>query len=82
MITGIIAGGIIGLNEETDSFGGPLRPPRTSGQKAFGDIAGLIILGAPIGGLIGSFKIKIPINGNIERFNKNKNRLKRYLNTK
>jgi hypothetical protein len=75
-ITGLVAGGLIGLIDGDD-------PPGTwfalrAEEKAI--IAGvpLAVCGAGIGAIIGSVKIKIPINGSSEKYRKNKSSLRRY----
>ena len=34
--------------------------------------------GTVLGGLVGSIRIRIPINGSMDKFNRSKNRLKKY----
>lgn len=50
----------------------------TAGEKALFNGTLCTIPGAIIGALIGGIKIKIPINGSIQTFNKNKERLRKY----
>lgn len=59
-------------------------PPSGSGMHfsqaecaGIGAVTGSI-LGVPVGGLTGLIKIKIPINGNIDTFNQNRIKLKKY----
>ncbi len=74
---GFALGGIIGLASGDDPDDCVFFCA-SAGEKAL--IAGipLSITGAGLGALIGSFKIKIPINGNISNFNKNKQKLRKY----
>jgi len=74
---GFALGGIIGLASGDDD------PNNcffclSAGDKAL--LAGipLSIVGAGLGALIGSLKVKIPINGNISNFNRNKSKLRKY----
>jgi hypothetical protein len=73
--TGFGAGGLIGLISGDD-------PPGffsfSAGEKALLLGFSLAVGGAGIGTLDASLKIKIPINGSIQTFNKNKERLKKY----
>ena len=80
-VTGFAVGGLIGLISGND-------PPcdsqsficlrYTAGEKAL--LAGIPLSagGAGIGALIGSIKVQIPINGNINNYTKNKNKLTEY----
>jgi hypothetical protein len=74
-LTGFVAGGLAGLISGDD-------PPGflsfTAGEKALLYGLGFGVGGAGIGALEGLVKIKIPINGSLENFNRNKIRLKRY----
>lgn len=75
-LSGFIAGGAIGLisgDDPPDSF-----LPFTAGAKAMITGVLLSVAGADIGGVIGSFKVKIPINGSIDNYNRNKNKLRGY----
>ena len=80
-VSGFAVGGLIGLISGNDP---PCDPHSiicirfTAGEKAL--IAGipLSVGGAGIGALIGSIKVQIPINGNINDYNKNKNKLREY----
>jgi hypothetical protein len=47
-------------------------------EKALISGVPLAVGGAGIGALIGSIKIKIPINGSINSYNRNKNKLGEY----
>lgn len=72
-ITGVLIGIISGDdNPEEVVF------PTSAGQKALSGGIFLAIGGAGIGALVGSIKIKIPINGNPGNFNRSKSRLKKY----
>jgi len=80
-ITGFIVGGLIGFisgNDPPCPQGSWICFRFTAGEKAL--LAGipLSIGGAGIGALIGSVKIKIPISGSIDNYNKNKNTLTKY----
>lgn len=80
-VSGFVLGGLIGLISGDD-------PPCTSGslicfrftaeEKALGTGVPLAVGGAGIGSLIGSIKVKIPINGSINSYNRNKNKLREY----
>jgi len=82
-ITGFAVGGLIGLISGDD-------PPCTAGlacifypslsaeEKALMAGVPLAVGGAGIGALIGSIKVKIPINGSINSYNRNKNKLGEY----
>lgn len=73
--TGFIAGGLTGLISGDD-------PPGlfsfSAEEKALLFGCGIAAVGAGAGALEGLVKIKIPINGNIDNFNRNKNKLKKY----
>jgi len=80
-MAGMAAGGLIGLISGDD----PPCPQGsfvcfrfTAGEKAL--IAGipLAACGVGVGAAIGSIKVRIPINGNIDNYNKSKSRLKEY----
>ena len=49
----------------------------TAEQKAIIDGVGLGVIGALTGAIVGSIKIKIPINGSIENYNRKKKKLGR-----
>ncbi len=70
-ISGFVVGGLIGLIAGDDWY-------MNAEGKAI--IVGLpfAVAGAGIGSLVGSAKITIPINGSIMKYNRNKNKLKRY----
>jgi hypothetical protein len=73
--TGFIAGGLIGLISGDDptgffSFSAEEKALLFGGSMAAG--------GAAIGALDGLVQIKIPINGSMENFKRNKSKLKRY----
>lgn len=75
-LSGFVVGGAIGLISGAD-------PPDsffrfTAGENAILNGILLAFVGADIGGVIGSFKVKIPINGSINNYNRNKNRLRGY----
>ncbi len=75
-ITGFAVGCFIGLIDGDD-------PPNTflgmtAEEKALFAGVPLAVGGAGIGALIGSIKVKIPINGSINSYNRNKNKLGEY----
>jgi len=78
-ITGFAVGGLIGLISGDD-------PPCTgwfcwryeAEEKALMAGAGLAVVGVGMGALIGSIKVEIPINGSIDSYNRNKNKLREY----
>jgi hypothetical protein len=74
-LTGFLAGTVIGIISGDD-------PPGilsfTAGEKAMVYGSMLAAGCAGIGALEASIKIKIPINGSLEKFKSNRNRLKRY----
>jgi hypothetical protein len=73
---GFGTGAIIGGSQGDDPPVGVFR--MTAGGKAV--VIGTLcsIPGAIIGGFIGDIRIKIPINGSIQTFNKNKEQLRKY----
>jgi hypothetical protein len=75
-LAGILVGAVIGSNEEDspDSF---LGPGPTAGEKAMGDIFTGALVGIGIGTLVGSFRIKIRINGNVADYSKHKSHLEK-----
>jgi len=73
-VTGFVAGWLIGLNKGDDPPGWGLTFSARDKAKIYG--IPMAIGGTVIGGLVGSIRIKIPINGNIDKFNRNKSRLK------
>ena len=74
-VTGLVAGGLIGLISGDD-------PPGlfsfSAEEKALLFGLGMAAGGAGIGALEGLVKIKIPINGSMENFKRNKSKLKKY----
>ncbi len=80
-ISGFAIGSLIGLMSGDD-------PPCSSGewfclrfnsrQKAMMNGIGLSVIGVGIGALMGTIKIKIPIDGNIDKYNQNKDKLRKY----
>ena len=75
-ISGLLIGGFLGYVSGDDNPEGLFA--MTAGDKAVVAGVGLAICGAAIGALCGLIQIKIPINGNLENFNRNKNKLKKY----
>jgi hypothetical protein len=71
--TGFILGGLVGYLGQAKRTTPEEVAVQTLGLGAF-----VGTCGALIGGLAGSIKIRIPINGNIDKFNDNKSRLKKY----
>ena len=79
MITGFIIGGISGpLIVRMGASQPPFATPAQWTASVMIPGAGLAICGSIAGGLIGSFKIKIPVNGSFNKFNDSRNRLKNY----
>ncbi len=74
-VTGFVVGGIIGLVDGDDPAG---FLAMTAGEKAIKAGVALSIGGAVIGGLIGTIKIRIPIDGSMNNYNRNKNKLNKY----
>lgn len=75
-LTGFAVGGLTGLvsgDDPPDSFW-----PWTAGEKAIIIGSSLAVCGAGIGGGIGLIKVRIPINGSINSYNRNKNKLVEY----
>lgn len=66
-VSGFVIGGLVGLVGFPDD---PLAAPFYCNIGA--------AAGTGIGALVGSFKVKIPINGNINNYNKQKNKLRKY----
>ena len=75
-VTGLVAGGLVGLIDGDDPSGTWFA--LSAEDKAVIGGVYLAVCGAGIGALIGSIKIKIPINGNSEKYRKNKTDLRRY----
>ena len=75
-LAGMLVGVVIGTNEEDspDSF---LGSGQTAESKAAGDIFYGAIIGAGIGALVGSFRIKIPLNGNPADYSRYKSLLEK-----
>lgn len=74
--TGFVLGGIIGvaLEEPCDPNADMCFPYYAAGMLSTTMAAG----GAAIGAFIGSFKVTIPINGSLNRYNENKDKLRKY----
>ena len=75
IILGAIAGGLIGYiigSNSEDSF------IFTKEQEATFSTIVFASYGAAAGAILGSIKIKIPIHGNIDNYNRNKARLEKY----
>jgi len=68
---GVSTGVVIGLISGDDFFG------FTAEQKAIIGGVGLGAIGALTGAIVGSIKIKIPINGSMENYNRKKKKLGR-----
>ncbi|MCK4407749.1 MAG: hypothetical protein KAV44_08750 [Bacteroidales bacterium] len=80
-VSGLVVGVLIGLIDGDDPpcpSGSWICLRYTAGQKALMAGVPLAVSGAGIGALIGSIKVKIPINGNINNYNRNKNKLRKY----
>ena len=80
-VSGLVVGVLIGLIDGDDppcTSGSWICLRYTAGQKALMAGVPLAVSGAGIGALIGSIKVKIPINGNINNYNRNKNKLRKY----
>ena len=73
---GLVIGSIICLASVDDPPG--MFFSFTANEKALMIGSAMAIGGAGIGAVEASIKIRIPINGNLENFNKNKNRLRKY----
>jgi hypothetical protein len=71
--TGFILGGLVGYLGQAK-----ITSPKEVAIQTLGLGAFVGTCGALIGGLAGSIKIRIPINGSIDNFNDNKSRLKKY----
>ncbi len=71
--TGFVVGGFIGLVDGDDPSGTFMA--MTAGEKAIMAGGILSIGGGVIGGLIGLLKVSIPIDGSVNKFNRNKNKL-------
>lgn len=76
-LSGLAVGGLMGLIDG-DSPPTQMMFSNTAEQKAIILGVPLGIIGAIIGGQIGTIKVKIPINGSIKTFHDNHNRLKKY----
>jgi len=75
-ITGFVVGRSIGLKLGDDTPGWGLR--FSAKEKALWYGIPMAIGGTVLGGLVGSIRIRIPINGSMDKFNRNKSRLKKY----
>ena len=73
--SGLVLGVMIGLISGDD-------PPGivsfSAERKALSAGAALAVVGAGVGAIIGSIKIKIPINGSKDKYEQNRKRLKKY----
>ena len=82
-VTGFVVGAIIGAasgddNPNTYVPHGYLDTPKTAGNKALSGGVVSMFLGGGIGAVVGTFKLIIPINGNFDKFRRNKSRLERH----
>jgi len=75
-LTGFVVGGIVGLVDGDDPPGTLLR--LDAEDKAIMMGVPLAVIGAGIGALFGSSKITIPINGSMDNYNRNKEKLRTY----
>jgi len=73
-LSGFVIGAIVGLQEEDDPSG---IIAFTSGEKAIGDMVLGTAIGFGAGALIGSIKVRIPINGVGSNYSKYKSRLEK-----
>lgn len=76
-LTGFAVGGMLGILSGDDDPE-EVYFASTAEQKAVGNAVVMSILGVGIGAIVGSIKVKIPIKGNMEDFNRSKNKLKKY----
>jgi hypothetical protein len=76
-LSGLALGGFLGYMDG-DSPPSQMFFSQTAEQKAVFFGIPLGIIGALIGGQIGTIKVKIPINGSIKTFKDNQDRLKKY----
>ena len=74
-VTGFVVGGLTGLISGDDPSG---FLSFSAKEKALLYGFSMAVGGTGLGELIGSIKIKIPINGSMDKFNRNKSRLKKY----
>jgi len=79
-VTGFAVGAMIGLisGDDPPCSGSFFCFHFTAGDKAILAGVPLSVAGAGIGALVGSIKVQIPINGSINNYNKNKDKLKEY----
>ncbi|MCX6234473.1 MAG: hypothetical protein NT175_07065 [Bacteroidetes bacterium] len=80
-LTGFAIGGLIGFisgDDPKENFMGYTYSWFTAEEKALMYGIPLAIGGAGIGALIGSIKVKIPINGSFDDYNRNKDKLRKY----
>ena len=74
---GLLTGAIIGyVSHNKDVWAPPVLYSAETEAAVTGTLG--MLSGVVIGAIIGSIRIKIPINGNIDNFNKNKERFKKY----
>ena len=78
-ITGFALGGVIGLLNGEEEQGTSLYwGPTTTGELTIAFGVPLAVVGAGLGALAGSVKVKIPINGNISNYSRYKHKLRKY----
>ena len=76
-VTGFAIGGLIGILSGDDNPD-EIYFASTAEEKAKEDAIILAIFGGSIGAVVGNVKVKIPIKGNMENFNRHKNKLKKF----
>jgi hypothetical protein len=76
-VTGFAIGGLTGMLSGDDNPD-EIYFSSTAEEKAKEDAIILSILGGSIGAIVGNVKVKIPIKGNMEDFNRHKKKLKKY----
>lgn len=70
-LAGFMVGGVIGLSREEEDYSNCYLFCTTRSEKAWGAAWAGTQLGALLGGIIGIFKIKFPINGDVNYPTKN-----------
>ena len=70
-LSGFVVGGVLGLMSDDSDY------MSSEGMAIYGG-AFFAGIGAGVGGLFGLLKIGIPINGSMDNYNRNKDKLKKY----
>lgn len=78
-VIGIVLGAGIGVGSDNNSSSSSeFTIDFSPGLKAFGGATLGAFCGAGVGAILGTVRLNIPVNGNLEKFNSSKSRLKNY----